>query len=161
MITSPLVPASADPSVQNSDLAQAQPMNHFLTSSDSDAALLGERLSASLLVVGLCAQWCSTCREFAPLFNELAMAHPGATFVWLDVEDDSELAGEIDVDNFPTLAVYRDGLPVHFGISLPQLPVVARLIGALAQAEARVVDVARPVRELPALLAQHARSASA
>jgi thioredoxin reductase (NADPH) len=88
-----------------------------------------------LLVVGLCAAWCGTCREFAPVFERLATKHQDATFLWLDVEDDSELAGDLDVENFPTLAIFREGRPVYFGISLPQEGIVGRLLEAMASAE--------------------------
>ena len=90
------------------------------------------------VVVALCADWCGTCREFAPAFARLAAAFPDALFVWLDVEDDSDVAGDIEVDNFPTLAVYADGHPVHFGVTLPLEPVVHRLLRTLDGAAAPI-----------------------
>ena len=50
-----------------------------------------------LLVACLCATWCKTCTEFRGTFDKLAAADPGATFVWLDVEDDSALVGDIEI----------------------------------------------------------------
>jgi thioredoxin reductase (NADPH) len=86
---------------------------------------------AGMLVVGLCAAWCGTCREFEETFSALTERYPERTFVWLDIEDDSDIAGDIDIDNFPSLAVFRDQRPVFFGVTLPQLGVVDRLIKAL------------------------------
>jgi thioredoxin reductase (NADPH) len=110
--------------------------------------------TAPLLVVGLCAEWCGTCREFEPLFAELAEQHPEARFVWLDIEDDSAMAGDIDVEHFPTLAVFRDAQPVYFGTSLPQRAVVARLINALASGAPRRIEVPPDVAALPAEVAR-------
>jgi len=92
-------------------------------------------------------------------FERLALARPDALFVWLDIEDDSSLAGDVEVDDFPTLAVFRGAVPVHYGVSLPQEQVVARLLAALDRGTPRAVDVPRPVAELPQLLARHAQQA--
>lgn len=83
------------------------------------------------LVVALCAQWCGTCREFRTTFNQLEQRFPRAAFFWLDVEDDATLAGDIDIQDFPSLAIYDAfGTPSFFGTSLPQESVVARLLEA-------------------------------
>ncbi len=94
---------------------------------------------AALLVVGLCAAWCGTCREFEETFTLLRESHPDIRFVWLDIEDDSAIAGDIDVENFPSLAVYRGGVPVFFGVTEPQHGVVERLIVALTDAPPQAV----------------------
>ena len=73
-----------------------------------------------MMVVCLCAAWCDTCTEFRVAFDRIAAGRPGMRFVWLDIEDDSEVCGDIDVENFPTLAIYRDETLLHFGVSLPQ-----------------------------------------
>jgi thioredoxin 1 len=86
------------------------------------------------LVVGLCAAWCSTCREFQQTFEALERRYPERSFVWLDVEDDAAIAGDIDVENFPSLVVFKRGTPVFFGVTLPQQGVIERLIVALDDA---------------------------
>lgn len=104
-----------------------------------------------LVVLALCAQWCGTCREFRATLERLAAARRDIVFAWADVEDDADLVGELDVDNFPTLAVFRAGLTLHFGVSLPQEGVVTRLVETLAAAPAKtppglpteVVELAR------------------
>jgi thioredoxin reductase (NADPH) len=101
-----------------------------------------------LVVVSFCAAWCETCNEFRAGYERLASARPHAAFVWIDIEDDAEWAGDVDVENFPTLAVYRGFVPLHFGVSLPHENVVGRLIDALAgQSTQRAVDEA--VQALP------------
>jgi thioredoxin 1 len=101
-----------------------------------------------LIVLSFCAAWCDTCTEFRAAYERIAEGRPGMLFVWLDIEDDSAIAGDVDVENFPTLAVYRGTMPIHFGVSLPQEGTVARLIDALADRTESAV-VPEPVRDLP------------
>jgi thioredoxin 1 len=82
------------------------------------------------LVVGLCAAWCNTCGEFREAFDELAQETSHTSFVWIDIEDDAEFAGEIEVENFPTIAVFHGDRLVHFGTSLPQKQIVVRLLAS-------------------------------
>jgi thioredoxin 1 len=109
-----------------------------------------------LVVVSLCAAWCDTCNVFRAGFEELAAGRPGVAFVWLDIEDDAMLAGEIDVENFPTLAIYRGSTPLHFGVSLPHATTVGRLLDALASRDAPLRDAPEAVRELPDRFSRHA-----
>jgi thioredoxin 1 len=89
----------------------------------------------TMIVVGLCADWCHVCRGFRPAFERLAVEWPEARFVWLDVEDDAALVGEVEVEDFPTLAVFDAGRLLHFGSSLPNEAVVGRLLRALMEAD--------------------------
>ena len=111
---------------------------------------------ARLTVVSLCADWCDTCREFRVAFENIAAARPRDTFLWLDIEDDSAIAGDIDVENFPTLAIYRGGNVLHFGVSLPQEGTVARLVEAMAERTAAMPDAPESVRAVPGLLMHRA-----
>ena len=86
---------------------------------------------ATWWVACLCAQWCRVCGEYRLLFDTLAQAHPEARFVWVDVEDDEDIAGDLDVETFPTLLI-ADGQWARFlGPLLPQAPVLARLLTSL------------------------------
>src|ERR1700693_5178188 len=95
---------------------------------DRRAIARGLLEASSLVVVALCAAWCDTCHEFRAAFERMAVARPGMLFVWLDIEDDSFVCGDIDIQNFPTLAIYRGDTLLHFGVSLPHEGTVARLI---------------------------------
>lgn len=116
---------------------------------DRDAILNAFTDPARLVVVSLCAAWCDTCGQFRAAYERLAQARPQPAFVWLDVEDDAEIAGDIDVENFPTLAIYRGREPLHFGISVPYETTVGRLIDALATRTETLRDAPDEVRELP------------
>ena len=81
-----------------------------------------------LLVACLCAQWCGTCRDYQPLFKQFEAQFPGIRFVWIDVEDQADLVDPIEVENFPTLLIARDGQPVFFGTITPHLETLRRLV---------------------------------
>ena len=122
-----------------------------LTASSPDRLSLASRWNAdgTLVVISMCAGWCHTCAEFRQALERIAAERRNAQFVWLDIEDDHELCGDIDVENFPTLAVFRGDVPVHFGVSLPHQATVARLIDQLASRTEAAADVPQEVWRLP------------
>jgi thioredoxin reductase (NADPH) len=105
-----------------------------------------------LLVACLCATWCKTCGEFRDTFDKLAQANTGARFVWLDVEDDSALVGELDIENFPTLAVFRGTKPLFYGVTMPQEGVVARTLASLMRDDRDAVSIPDEIAGLPEAL---------
>ena len=88
------------------------------------------------LVVCLCAQWCGTCTEYREGFEKLAQSHPEARFVWLDIEDREDVAGDLDIETFPSLLISDAQHARFLGPLLPQLPVLARLLQSLQDAGA-------------------------
>ena len=123
----------------------------ILTSAEDDRSEIARAFAdpSRLTVVSLCAAWCYTCDEFRATYERLALVRPRVAFVWLDIEDDAAAAGDIDVENFPTLAIYRGGVPVHFGVSLPHEAIVCRLIDALADDAPTLRDVPEALLRLP------------
>jgi len=105
-----------------------------------------------LLVACLSATWCKTCTEFRGTFDKLATENAGAIFVWLDVEDDSALVGDIDIENFPTLAVFRRGKPLFYGVTMPQEGVVARTLASLNRDDRDAIDVPEEIAAIPGAL---------
>ena len=108
--------------------------------------------SSDLLVVCFCAAWCDTCDGVRTALERIAARDEKGTYIWLDIEDDAALVDEIEIENFPTLAVFRDGKPLFFGVSPPQEGVIARTLGALASGDTRTVDVPDAVARLPLAL---------
>lgn len=133
-------------------------MPSVFTPSPTNAAALQARLGSPILVVGLCAAWCDTCREFESSFERLAQTYSHMTFIWLDIEDDSALAGDIEIEDFPTLAVFKEGQPVYFGTTLPQEGVVKRLLLALEENSPKTVAVPIEVAELPSALLRYVKN---
>lgn len=85
----------------------------------------------ALWVVCLCAEWCGACREYRPLFESVARAHPALRFAWVDIEDHAELADDFDVETFPTLLVAGEDGTRFIGPLLPHAETLSRMLGAL------------------------------
>jgi len=94
------------------------------------AATLAGRGAAGA-VICLCADWCGTCRDYRAVFDQAAAAHPALAFRWLDIEDEADALGDVDVETFPTLLI-GDARVVRFaGPVLPQAGHLARLLRSL------------------------------
>jgi len=118
---------------------------------------VGEARSASgassppILVSCLCAEWCSSCREYRETFQQVQQQYPEARFLWIDIEDQPDLVGDISVEDFPTLLIATGKGPRFFGPLTPQREVLMRLI----EAHQNDIDgAALPDRELSALVAR-------
>lgn len=85
------------------------------------------------IVACLCAAWCDVCKSYLPQFDALAERHPDKCFLWIDVEDEADLVGDIDIENFPTLLLQRGELVAFFGSVLPEIGVAARLVTSYAE----------------------------
>jgi len=92
-----------------------------------------EATAARWTVAYLCAAWCRTCDEVRPQFEARALAQPQVAHVWIDVEDEADDLGDLDIATFPTLLVVRDGVPLFFGPVLPRAEAVDALLAALAR----------------------------
>ena len=79
-------------------------------------------------VICLCAEWCGTCREYRVAFGALAGVVHGAQFRWLDIENEAEALGDLDVENFPTLFIARGGSVLFYGTMLPHISHLERLL---------------------------------
>ena len=91
-------------------------------------------------MVCLCADWCGACQAYRDVFSQtadaLAPTYPDWQFVWIDVEDQADLVGDLDIETFPTLLVGNsDGLN-FLGAVTPQLDVLRRLLHSLLQPDA-------------------------
>ncbi len=89
--------------------------------------------TSEFFVACLCAAWCDTCREYRPGFEALAPLFPAAEFRWIDIEDEADFIGEIDVENFPTVLIQRGDLVLFFGVLLPQPGLLKRLLETLLE----------------------------
>jgi thiol-disulfide isomerase/thioredoxin len=92
---------------------------------------MGRMPPGELVVTCLCAEWCDVCREYRPRFEALAARFPQVKFAWLDIEDDAEEVGELEIENFPTIRVTRGGEQLFYGVMLPQPEQLARVLEKL------------------------------
>ena len=118
-----------------------------------------------LLVACLCAQWCRTCDAYldtlAATRDAMRLGHPGAAmrFVWVDIEDESELVGDLDIEDFPTLLLARGDRVLFFGPVLPHAQTLDRLVRNALDSDIAALPAATlapDVRALPARLREHA-----
>lgn len=82
-------------------------------------------------VICLCADWCGVCREWKAAFAEAASAHPQVRFEWVDVEDEAEAMGEVDIETFPTVLVAHGRRACFLGPVLPSAGPLSRLLESL------------------------------
>ncbi len=108
----------------------------------------------SLLVACLCAQWCGTCRDYRPLFDQLQAEFAAAQFVWIDIEDEADLVDPVEVDNFPTLLVVADGQARFFGTLTPHIDTLRRILQTQLSAE-RAPSVAPEAQALAQRVLRH------
>ena len=81
----------------------------------------------------LCAEWCHTCVEYRPGFLVLAREFPQARFRWIDIEDEADEVGELEVENFPTIRVTRGKAVLFHGPMEPLPGQLRRLLASLTQ----------------------------
>lgn len=103
--------------------------SHTLDSRNRDTTA-GAIASGRWIVACLCAAWCGTCGSYRAAFDALAARHPDKHFVWIDIEDQAEVVGDLDVDNFPTLLLQKGDVVAFFGTMLPDAALADRLISA-------------------------------
>jgi hypothetical protein len=84
-------------------------------------------------VICLCAQWCGVCREWRDAFMQTAASHPELRFAWVDVEDEADAMGDVDIETFPTVMIAGGDRPLFLGPVQPSGGQLARLIASLQQ----------------------------
>jgi thioredoxin 1 len=85
----------------------------------------------AVVVSCLCAEWCDTCGQYRPGFHALAEKFPGVQFRWIDIEDQADEVGDLEVENFPTIRVVRDAEVLFHGVQLPIHAHLERLLEEL------------------------------
>jgi thioredoxin-like negative regulator of GroEL len=99
-------------------------------------------------VVCLCAEWCGLCRDYQAVLAQMAARHPDFRFAWLDIEDQAELVGDIDVETFPTLLLADARGTRFFGPLTPQAGTLSRLLDSLQDDSLQAVPHEAATRQL-------------
>ncbi|MEO5670479.1 MAG: thioredoxin family protein [Ramlibacter sp.] len=87
--------------------------------------------SANWWVICLCAEWCGVCRDWRSTFTQAALTHTGMRFAWIDIEDEADAMGDVDIETFPTLLVAQGGKARFYGPVQPSSSQLARLLASL------------------------------
>jgi thioredoxin 1 len=105
-------------------------MNTLVLDANNRAQLRQWLDGDSFVIACLCAAWCDTCTLFKSKFDELAALHPDQCFVWIDIEDQADIVGELEISNFPTLLIQRHDTVGFFSSVRPDLSQADRLLRA-------------------------------
>lgn len=86
----------------------------------------------SLLVACLCAAWCRTCESYRATFEAACAELPqdGLQVRWIDIEDEADLIGDLDIETFPTLLIADDTAVRFAGPLTPQPETLRRVLRA-------------------------------
>jgi thiol-disulfide isomerase/thioredoxin len=111
--------------------ASDRPRSHRFTGNSPTIARMTE---PRIHIACLCAAWCDLCNDYAAVLQgvaaEWAGEGPALQWHWIDIEDEAELVGEVDVETFPTLVI-ADRSTVRFaGPLTPQPDTLRRLLRA-------------------------------
>ena len=92
----------------------------------------------------LCAAWCRLCDDYRAVLRgvaaELAVGQTALKWHWIDIEDEADLLGDVDVETFPTLVIAERSAVRFAGPLRPQPETLRRLLRATvvdAQADTR------------------------
>lgn len=102
----------------------------------------------------LCAAWCRLCDGYAAVYADavavLRQTRPLLQAHWIDIEDESDLVGDLDVETFPTLVLVQGPHTLFAGTLTPQPETLLRVLRAALDAADRG---APPAPQPPEVLA--------
>lgn len=83
-------------------------------------------------VACLCAAWCRTCEFYQEVFEAACAELPqaGLHVRWIDIEDEADLIGDLDIETFPTLLIADDAQVRFAGPLTPQPETLKRVLRA-------------------------------
>lgn len=67
-----------------------------------------------IVILDFWAAWCGPCRNFAPIFEEVANKYADIVFGKINTEEQQELAGNFGIRSIPTIAVFREQIMIYF-----------------------------------------------
>lgn len=119
----------------------------------------------ALDIACLCAGWCHLCTDYRAVLRDVAAEWadgPALRWHWIDIEDEADWLGDVDVETFPTLVIAA-GRELRFaGPVAPHGDTLRRLLRATlapAPGGARTVTAAPEFHALAARLAMRATDA--
>ena len=91
-------------------------------------------LPPTVHIACLCAAWCRLCDDYRAVLRdvaaELALGEAALQWHWIDIEDEADLLGDVDVETFPTLVITMRSTVRFAGPLMPQPETLRRLLRA-------------------------------
>ena len=80
------------------------------------------------VLVDFWATWCGPCRALGPILDEVSEEISSVKIVKVNVDEESDLAGDFRIMSIPTMILFKDGKPVEKSVGLLQKSEVLDLI---------------------------------
>lgn len=80
------------------------------------------------VLVDFWATWCGPCRALGPILEEVSNEVSSVKIVKINVDEESDLAGDFRIMSIPTMILFKDGKPVEKSVGLLQKNEVLELI---------------------------------
>ena len=84
--------------------------------------------SSQTVLVDFWATWCGPCQMMGPILEELATKHPEIKVGKINVDKQSELAMQFQIDAIPALMVFKEGKAVTQTVGLQPLENLEQLL---------------------------------
>lgn len=63
-----------------------------------------------IVIIDFWAEWCGACKDFNPIYETVADKFLQHTFAKIDTVKEKKLTSVLEIENIPTLMIYRDGI---------------------------------------------------
>ena len=60
-----------------------------------------------IVIVDFWAEWCGSCKRFAPIFERVAARHADVKFIKVNTDVEQEISASFEIKSIPTLAVIK------------------------------------------------------
>ena len=116
--------------------------------------LIGEKTS----VTCLCASWCHVCNDFRAIFDATAGNSDHQIFLWIDIEDESSLIDDLDIESFPVLMIEAESGVRFFGPIEPNSSTIRMLVDTSVRDHDEESDAIRTKKDYPDSIRQRLAS---
>ena len=87
----------------------------------------------NLVIIDFWAEWCGTCRAYAPVFERVSEEFPDVVFAKVDTEVEQALAGSFGIRSIPTTIAFKEGIGVFMQPGALPEDALRDLIGKLQE----------------------------